>query len=88
MERSASMTTLLTDEQLDQIADVFGIERKATMKVRDGFVRPTDAVWWWCESGPQRVTASLHMANIKEFPNAYSIKEPRTKVTYIDKEAT
>lgn len=81
------MTTLLTDEQLDQIAQVFGIKRKATIKVRDGFVETDDVVWWWCESGPQRVSTSNHLSNIKEFPNAYSIKEPRTKVIYIDKEA-
>ena len=76
--------SLLTDEQLDQIAQVFNLNRRAIIKVRDGFVAPDDAVWWWCETGPQRVTASLHITNIKEFPNVYSIKEPQTKIIYVE----
>lgn len=78
------MSSLLTNEQLDQIAQVFHLDRKATIKVRDGFVSPDDVVWWWCENGPQKVSVSIHMDNIKEFPNVYSIKEPRTKVQYVE----
>jgi hypothetical protein len=39
--------SLLTDEQLDQIAQAFNLNRRAIIKVRDGFVAPDDAVWWW-----------------------------------------
>jgi hypothetical protein len=81
------MSTLLTDEQLDQIAQVFNLNRKATIKVRDGFIAPDDMVWWWSENRPEKVIASRHLENIKEFPNVYSIKEPRTKIIYLDEGA-
>ena len=76
--------SLLTDEQLDQIAQVFHLNRHATIKVRDGFVAKDDRVWWWCESGPQQVSVVNHLTNIQEFPNVYSIKEPQIKITYVE----
>lgn len=78
------MNTPLTNEQLDQIAQVFGIQRKATIKIRDGYVSLTDKVWWRSADGPQQVVAGNHLINIGEYPGLYSIQKPEIKITYVN----
>jgi len=57
------------------------------LPVRDGFATDKTAVWWRSESGPQYINeAGNHWRNIKEYPEHYSLGEPRCSivVTYLD----
>ena len=81
-----------TKEQLEEIANfvekTFGltVDRRERFAVQDGFVLATDKVWWWSSEGPEHVLVADHAKNIRDYPNAYSITEPRTKVIYLDLE--
>lgn len=76
--------SLFTEEQLQELEAVFNLKRVETLPVRDGRVCKGDSVWWRCVEGPQHLTANLHWRNIEEFPEAYSIKEPRYTITYTE----
>jgi hypothetical protein len=75
-----------SEDQIAELERIFDIKRVATIKVRDGYIKPGDMVWWRCEYGPEHVhsMADTHMANILAFPHVYQIAEPKTKVTYVD----
>lgn len=60
------------------------IEWVKTLQIRDGFVEPTDKIYWRSEDGPEHVTASVHWANIKEFPELYSFARPTHRIVYDD----
>jgi len=78
------MVQQFTEEQLNEIATVFGLARRTNLlKVSDGYVSLCDKVWWHRDSGPMHQEARFHTENIKNFPELYSIKEPKTKVTYL-----
>lgn len=76
---------MLTVEDLKQIAEVFGLDMPNTIKVKDGYVKATDKVWWWAEEGPQFVslTDHTHLSNVKDYPEVYSINRPAYKVEYL-----
>ena len=57
---------------------------KYILPVSDGCVCEESMVWWKGECGPQFVSASTYWYNIKDYPNVYSVKEPRYTVTYLD----
>lgn len=76
--------SLLTAEQLAQIATVFGLKQKEFFPVRDGVVTITDKVWWRCETGPEHVEVRVHIHNLKEFPHAYQLAQPKTKIVYLE----
>ena len=76
--------TLLTEAQLNQIATVFGLKKREYFPVRDGYVTIDDKVWWRCETGPEHVEVRKHIHNLKEFPQAYQLAQPRTKITYLE----
>lgn len=73
-----------TEEQLNEIATAFGLKREETLPVRDGVVTKNTMVWWRAEHGPQRVTAGKDWQNILEYPDLYQLKEPSTRITYLD----
>lgn len=76
--------SLFTAEQLAQIATVFGLTQKEFFPVRDGVVTLEDKVWWRCETGPEHVQVRAHLHNLKEFPNAYQLAQPKTKIVYLE----
>lgn len=57
---------------------------KDVLPVSDGCVCEESMVWWKSEIGPVHVKASDDWCNIKDYPNFYSVKEPRYAVTYLD----
>ena len=73
-----------TEEQLDEIATTFGLKREETLPVRDGVVTKATKVWWRGVHGPKRVTASEDWRNIRNYPDLYQLKEPSTRITYLD----
>lgn len=75
---------LLTQEQLDQIATVFNLERTETLPVRDGVVGKKSLVWWRCNEGAVNVKAENHWDNIARYPDLYQIAEPKVKIVYED----
>ena len=70
---------MFTEEQLDHLEKVFGLERKDIdrLPVSDGSVKRTSMVWWWNSQGPEHVLADDNWANIKAYPNFYSLAKPR-----------
>lgn len=76
--------SLLTEEQLNQIATVFGLKAKKHFPVRDGYVTEDDKVWWRCENGPEHVLVKQHMHDLLEFPQAYQLARPQTKIVYLE----
>lgn len=75
---------LFTEAELRELEIVFGLKREETLPVRDGVVRKDTKVWWRGNDGPQLITAGDEWVNIKEYPDAYQLKEPKTKVEYLD----
>lgn len=75
-----------TEEQLKELEQVFDLKRKATIKVRDGYVCPDDMVWWRGEGACEHVKANdpSHARNIQKYPNRYQICKPRMRVEYMD----
>jgi len=72
------------EEQITELETIFGLTRKADLlKVSDGYVTLRDKVWWHSEAGPKHQEVIFHSGNIKSYPQFYSIKEPKTKVTYL-----
>lgn len=73
---------MLTQEDLEQIADVFGLtfvkKEEETFRVRDGSVGLDDMVYWHGEGGLEHTLVSNpdHFQNLKSFPDAYSIQKP------------
>jgi hypothetical protein len=80
----AQLSTLLTEAQLNQIATVFGLKKKEYFPVLDGYVTLDDKVWWRCETGPEHVEVHRHIHNLKEFPRAYQLSKPKTKIVYLE----
>jgi hypothetical protein len=39
-------------------------------------------LWWNTRECPQQVYSGKHLYNIKEFPNLYSKREPKTEIVY------
>ena len=80
------MATHFTEEQLRELETLFNLKRttESVAAVRDGTVTLSSVVWWRSEEGPQEVSAWDHWRNIKEYPQAYQIKKPATKLTYVD----
>jgi hypothetical protein len=56
------------------------------IKLADGYWLDSEVLdaclWWHTEDGPQKVYSGKHLDNIKEFPNLYSKREPRTEIVY------
>ena len=80
-------TKNFTAEEIAELAAIFGLEAKAPdniLPVRDGVVRRGQPIWWRAEDGPAYVSSDEHWANIREYPTAYSVAEPRVKVQYLD----
>jgi len=74
-----------TPEQLQELEARYGLVPSLTFPVRDGVVQEGDTVWWRAEDGPEQVRVdNTHFKNIKLFPDAYQIKEPRVKIIYED----
>jgi len=75
-----------TKEQLDFLEKFYGLTPCGApmLPVRDGAVTETTFVWWRCHDGPERVLAKDHWENIKGYPDAYQLNEPKTTITYID----
>ena len=72
-----------TPEQVTYIQQVFQIDvSQEVLPVKDGFVKKGDMIWWLSLNGPEYVKAELDWDNIKKFPNAYSVKEPKYKIVY------
>ena len=78
--------THFTEEQLNEIGAYFGLTPVETLPVRDGRVSKTCKVWWRGEYGPEHVCADEqdHWQNIRNYPDAYQIKKPVTRVVYED----
>lgn len=76
--------SLLTKEQLEQIATVFGLVEMDSLPVRDGYVNSASKVWWRSVDGPELVDAIYDWKNIREFPEHYQLKEPVFMVKYVD----
>lgn len=75
-----------TEEQLNELATVFGLTRVETLPVRDGVVSKTCKVWWRYEEGPEQVVAGdpSHWGNIRDYPSAYQLAKPQIKMTYLE----
>lgn len=80
------MIKQFTEEQLAELEQLYGLKRVGTIKVRDGYIKPGDMVWWRASGGPAYVnsTEGSHGTNIIEFPNFYQIAEPKRKTVYED----
>lgn len=73
------------EDQIKYLEKVYGLKPVGeTLPVRDGIVTKEDKVWWRCSSGPQLITAENDWRNIKEFPEIYSLNEPKVEVKYLD----
>lgn len=75
---------MFTSEDIQELSRIFGITPvKEKFQVRDGSVTEDDKVWWHGEWGPELVSLDNdHKRNIKEYPQVYSIEEPRYRVIY------
>jgi len=80
-------TKHFTAEQIAELAAIFNLEVRDpdhVLPVRDGVVRLGQPIWWRSEDGPAYVASNEHWPNIREYPTAYSVAEPRVKVQYLD----
>jgi hypothetical protein len=83
IQTSSSENITFSSSQIQYLSEVFGIDAsEEVLKVSDGFVRKASVVWWKYQFGPENVKASEHWVNIKDYPEVYSIKEPKFKVVY------
>jgi hypothetical protein len=75
-----------SEDQIAELERIFDIKRAGTIKVRDGYIKPGDMVWWRGEEGPERVNSnsSGHAHNILNYPQVYQIAEPKRKTVYED----
>jgi hypothetical protein len=77
---------MLTNEDLDQIAKVFGLDRLDSpqeLPVRDGIVKRGEGIWWRYCTDPEWVIADgANWDNILEYPQLYSHAKPKTKLVY------
>jgi hypothetical protein len=76
-----------TQEQLDYLLDCHGLtaDSLGNIKVRDGYVRAGELVWWRGECGPERVTLEgSHLGNAYNYPLVYQISKPFIEVKYLD----
>ena len=73
-----------TESQLRELETVFNLTRVKTLPVKDGRVSATQQIWWRSAEGPKRDIARVHWENIKEFPELYSLAEPKYTIQYID----
>lgn len=75
-----------TEEQLKELATVFGLTRAETLPVRDGVVSKTCKVWWRGNDGPELVVAGdpTHWENVRNYPSAYQLTKPKMKLTYLE----
>jgi hypothetical protein len=79
----ATEVITFTEPQVNYLSEVFGIDAtEEVLKVSDGFVKNSSKIWWKYNFGPEHVKASEHWDNIKDYPDAYSVKEPKYKVVY------
>lgn len=79
----SSQKITFSSEQIKYLQEVFQIDvTQEVLPVKDGFVKKGDTIWWECEDGPEEVKAEKDWDNIKEFPQYYSIKEPRYRIVY------
>lgn len=78
---------MLTEDDLKQIAEIFNLTYtpKERLRVTDGYVTEDDMVWWHAAGGPEHTLAgaSSHLANIRNFPDIYSIKKPYYRIEYL-----
>lgn len=65
--------TLFTLYELEKLREYF----PDLMPVLDGVVKAHQNVWWCSEIGPQKVIVQSHKQNIINFPECYSIAEPK-----------
>jgi hypothetical protein len=80
---SSSENITFSSSQIAYLSEVFGIDAtEEVLKVSDGFVKKSSMVWWKNNFGPVYEKASEHWDNIKDYPDAYSVKEPKYKVVY------
>lgn len=78
-----------TAEQFKELEDRYGLKpiapAKPTLPVRDGVIEKDGMVWWRAKGGPQHVKADRqHWDNIRNYPDAYQLAQPQTKVVYTD----
>lgn len=74
-----------TNDQLDEIATVFGLRRKTdVLPIKDGVVSKDQKVWWRGEDGPEFVIAEKEWDNIRHYPEIYSHVRPAGKFVYED----
>jgi len=82
---SLSEKITFSSEQIKYLQQVFQIDvSQEVLPVKDGFVKKSDMVWWLGEFGPEEVLAEKEWSNIKGYPDAYSVKEPKYKIVYED----
>jgi hypothetical protein len=77
-------TRHFTEEQLEELAQAFGLNRVKNIQVRDGWASKDQLIWWRSVTGPEQCRASdpEHAENIKKFPDAYCVHKPTFKVVY------
>lgn len=75
-----------TEEQLDELATIFGLIPAETLPVRDGVVTKTSEVWLRCVHGPEKLVAGdpVNWENIKKYPEYYQLARPMIHVVYLD----
>jgi len=75
-----------TEEQLTEIATVFGLTFVESLPVRDGRVTKTTKVWWRSSEGPELVEAGhpSHWCNIELYPGSYQLVRPKVNLQYKD----
>jgi len=85
--KEAAQWKAIAEMQSDLVAHKFAYDiSKDVLPVSDGCVCKDSNVWWKSEDGPEFVHAGneTEWLNIRGFPEAYSVKEPRYTVTYLD----
>lgn len=71
--------------QAKLVKEKFGYDLNCDiLNISDGTVCRESRVWWKYQNGPEFVHAEDHWANIRDFPELYSFREPRYTVTYLD----
>ena len=69
---------------VEDLAEKLGFDMSSLVKVKDGYVTVGSNVWWKKEDGPESVSVSRHLTNIREFPELYSRARPEYKIVYED----